>query len=99
MGFKKIFVKAQAMDFTWGKGDCIDYSDKKCKIKMRDGKWIQVNPETICRSLGILDKNKKIVFEEDILSCGVAKIRVFYNKEKPPSASQPNQPLGGARNA
>ena len=61
MGFKKIFVKAQAMDFTWVKGDCIDYSDKKCKIKMRDSKWIQVNPETICRSLGILDKNKKIV--------------------------------------
>ena len=23
----------------------------------------------------------------------------FYNKEEPPSASQPNKPLGGARNA
>ena len=86
MAFKKIFVKAQAMDFTWVTGDCIDYSGKKCKIKMRDGKWIQVNPATICRSLGILDKNKKIVFEEDILSCtsscNATKIRAFYNKEK-----------------
>lgn len=85
MAFKKIFVKAQTMDFTWVTGDCIDYSEKKCKIKMRDGEWTQVNPATICRSLGILDRNKKIVFEGDILSCtscNAAKIRASYNKEK-----------------
>lgn len=82
MAFKKIFVKAQTMNFTWVTGDCIDYSNKECKIKMRDGEWIQVNPATICRSLGILDKNKKIVFEGDILALNSAEIRVLYNKEK-----------------
>lgn len=40
----------------------------------------EVIPETICRCTGLKDKNKVLIFENDIIKCGVVQVILWDEK-------------------
>lgn len=63
--------------------DILDRSKKYYYIESYTGEdRYEVDPNTICQFIGLLDKNKKEIYDKDYLSDGDLTIRVYWNENE-----------------
>lgn len=53
--------------------------DKYYIVTVRQCKWIEINPSTICKCTGLRDKNRKLIWEKDIVDGHIKRGAAFQN--------------------
>lgn len=85
---KRIDWQEWVEECQWIQGNLINVEERYYLVQCRNNsnelwirEWVEVAPSTICQCTGLKDKNRTLIWENDVVKIGTFEYLIWWNRE------------------